>query len=118
MSKQQTAEYRKKYWAEVWYPKNRERHIANNKELNRKRRLQIQALTDKIKLERGCADCGYNADPIALDFDHLANKLFSIARAKAKGLSDARILEEIKKCDVVCSNCHRIRTKSRLVQRT
>jgi hypothetical protein len=48
-----------------------------------------------------------------MDFDHVGeDKLMNIA--KMAGLSWARIEAEIAKCEVVCSNCHRIRTWQRL----
>jgi len=68
----------------------------------------------KIKLERGCADCGLKTDiPEVYDFDHRpgVEKIGDIARLR---LGDMRILiAEIAKCDVVCANCHRIRTVKR-----
>src|SRR5947209_5344172 len=38
---------------------------------------------DQYKLVKGCADCGYNLHPAALDFDHLPGsiKLFSLKEA-------------------------------------
>ena len=66
-----------------------------------------------IKLERGCADCGYRAHPDALEFDHLDRN----TKRDAVGLmllnSRDLILAEIAKCEVVCANCHRIRTATR-----
>ncbi|MFJ6579250.1 hypothetical protein ACIQMY_25225 [Streptomyces sp. NPDC091368] len=68
----------------------------------------------RIKIDRGCADCGYNANPVALDFDHLpgAKKLYRVCTMA--GMSRALIDAEIAKCEVVCANCHRIRTADRL----
>lgn len=80
----------------------------------RTRRTNFRQEIQAIKLERGCADCGYNAHPAALDFDHRKGevKLFTIG---AVGSSQSReaLLAEIAKCDVVCANCHRIRTDGR-----
>lgn len=69
---------------------------------------------DGVKLAAGCADCGYKTAAIALDFDHLPGfkKVGRIA-ALAGSSSLERIKEEIAKCEVVCSNCHRIRTRQR-----
>jgi hypothetical protein len=114
VSKQPTREEKYKYWKEVWYPKNKARHIAYAIEWNNKRREAIRTMLSKLKVERGCVDCGYNADPIALDFDHISdNKLFTISRAQRAGYSDEKIMAEVAKCEVVCSNCHRIRTRDR-----
>jgi hypothetical protein len=66
-----------------------------------------------IKLTSGCVDCGYRAHHVALDFDHLPEfeKLFDISRALWRPRKT--LGAEIAKCEVVCSNCHRIRTYER-----
>jgi hypothetical protein len=68
---------------------------------------------DEYKLSRGCADCGYNAHPAALDFDHLPGtvKVRDIKRGTQLGW--VALQAEVEKCDVVCANCHRIRTVNR-----
>ena len=68
---------------------------------------------DAIKLEAGCMDCGYNSHSCALDFDHRdpTSKLFTISNGSSKHWTF--IQEEIDKCDIVCANCHRVRTKER-----
>ena len=77
-----------------------------------KRYADRRALIDQIKVDRGCADCGYHEHACALDFDHRepSGKLFTIAEGSHWNLD--RLLAEIEKCDVVCANCHRVRTKS------
>jgi|ERR1017187_1021005 hypothetical protein len=67
----------------------------------------------QIKLESGCVDCGYNAYAVALDFDHLPGfvKLFAISGSASRSWD--LVLAEIAKCEVVCSNCHRVRTMKR-----
>ena len=67
-----------------------------------------------IKMAVGCADCGYKEHPVALDFDHRpgTEKLFTVAEGCRKPW--AVVEAEIAKCDVVCANCHRIRTWTRL----
>lgn len=53
-----------------------------------------------------CVTCG-EPDPIVLTFDHRdkETKLFNIGD-KALRMKWEKILEEIEKCDVLCSNCH------------
>lgn len=64
-------------------------------------------------MEKGCMDCGYNAHPAALEFDHVSGtKLFNIGEQVGKR-SREKLWEEIAKCDVVCANCHNIRTAIR-----
>ena len=62
-----------------------------------------------------CADCGLKYPPYVMDFDHLnsAIKVNNISAMAGQGWSLKRIKEEIDKCEVVCSNCHRIRTWNR-----
>lgn len=59
-----------------------------------------------------CMDCGGTFHFVAMDFDHVrGEKLFSLG--VVQGHSVEKIMAEIAKCDVVCSNCHRIRTWKR-----
>ncbi len=56
-----------------------------------------------------CMDCGGSFPPYVMDFDHRRGvKKFNVSLAYAKAWSD--VLVEMKKCDIVCANCHRIRT--------
>ena len=56
---------------------------------------------------KSCIDCGMS-NVVCLDYDHVrGTKYKSVSRMK--GQSQKRILAEIAKCDVRCSNCHRIR---------
>jgi len=65
---------------------------------------------------RPCADCGQTFDPVVMDFDHVrGEKLFTMG-AGVRCKSTEAVLAELAKCDVVCSNCHRLRTKERIVQ--
>lgn len=61
-------------------------------------------------------DCGGSFDPYVMDFDHRdgEEKCFNVSAAIPMGLNIGRVLEEVAKCDVVCSNCHRMRTKRRM----
>lgn len=61
-----------------------------------------------------CADCGNEFPPVAMDFDHLPQyeKSFGIMRGW-RWRDWTLMLAEIAKCEVVCSNCHRIRTAAR-----
>jgi hypothetical protein len=61
-----------------------------------------------------CMDCGCS-DIRVLEFDHRpeSKKKYGIA-SMVTSYSLKTIKEEISKCDIVCANCHRIRTYSRL----
>lgn len=87
-----------------------------NEKPSRGPRPDYSAKAAAIKLERGCTDCGYRGHPDALEFDHLPGvvKVGNVSALIRLGYSWAKIEAEIAKCEVVCANCHRIRTRTRL----
>lgn len=87
-----------------------------DKELIHYNKQQFKKRLSDIKESSGCADCGVN-NPIVLDFDHLKDKKYNISRMIHDGFSWAAIKKEISKCEVVCANCHRIRTHYRLTHK-
>ena len=59
---------------------------------------------------RPCADCKVSYPPYVMDFDHVrGEKEFGIGD-NIINVSWERLIAEVAKCDVVCANCHRIRT--------
>lgn len=80
------------------------------KSKNVKRNLYRRRIQE-VKESTPCADCGFKYPHYIMDFDHLpgSEKLFDIATVALCPSAEA-LEEEIKKCDVVCSNCHRHRT--------
>ncbi len=88
----------------------------------RNRDLELQRVrvrqTGMVELLRDlrrvpCADCGRTFKPHQMDFDHRdpATKLFNVMTGRAMLMSTAKVLAEVAKCDIVCVNCHRIRTR-------
>lgn len=74
-------------------------------------RRRAGALIDAAK-SRPCMDCRRSFSPCCMDFDHVrGTKLFTIGQMRSRALKLIRA--EIAKCDVVCANCHRIRTRNR-----
>lgn len=58
-----------------------------------------------------CMDCGERYPPFVMDLDHVrGDKQDNVSLMAGTGASEAAIMEEIAKCDVVCANCHRERT--------
>jgi len=47
-----------------------------------------------------------------MDFDHLKDGT-PISKGVTNGWGKQRLLAEIEKCELVCANCHRIRTSDR-----
>jgi hypothetical protein len=57
-----------------------------------------------------CVDCG-ESDPKVLEFDHVRGEKTQAVSVLANGnYSLDRVIEEIKRCDVRCANCHRRKT--------
>ena len=84
-----------------------------NKELEHYNKQEYKRKLAEIKEASGCVDCGIG-NHIILDFDHLRDKKYNISRMIHDGFPWAAIKKEIAKCEVVCANCHRIRTHKRL----
>lgn len=61
-----------------------------------------------------CADCLRPYPPYVLEFDHVdpETKRFNVGDASSAPSLEA-LKEEIEKCDLVCSNCHKIREHQR-----
>lgn len=77
------------------------------KEANDRRRIRNRKWMEDIKKELRCEKCKEDRWWV-LDFHHTnpSEKEGGIARfLKSKGR--VKILEEIKKCKILCSNCHR-----------
>lgn len=87
---------------------------AKVRERNGQKRERNRAHVDELK-SQACTDCGGTFPPVAMDFDHIGDdKTAAITKMVHDGLSLARIAAEIEKCELVCANCHRIRTAARL----
>jgi len=88
------------------YYKNKGQYIANN--LKKKERIikYIRSVKDVP-----CTDCGIKYPYYVMEFDHLdpSKKEYGVAKLVSCG-SWTKVKREIAKCEVVCSNCHRIRT--------
>lgn len=65
-----------------------------------------------LKEQTPCADCGLYYPWYVMDFDHVGKKTAEISDLRHRATKE-RILREIAQCQLVCSNCHRIRTHKR-----
>lgn len=94
--------YHKEY-GKSWYEKHKERVMERKKQ----RRREIADWFRKYKSTLYCMDCGIN-HPAVLQFHHRNrdDKSFTIANVVRRADSMKQIMDEIKKCDVLCVNCH------------
>lgn len=101
-------EVRARYFLE-WSRKNKDK-------VRLKKQARYKKLMGIIRLakDRPCAICGKSYPACVMQFDHIpgrGRKLFCVALGTAK--SESRLTEEIAKCDVVCANCHAVKTEER-----
>lgn len=82
------------------------------KELNREAIQRNTAIIKAFK-DRPCADCGQRFPRFVMDCDHREGTTKTLEISKGLLVSEARLRTEMDKCDVVCANCHRIRTHRR-----
>lgn len=93
----------RKYCKEHYY-KNQKKYIEKAKRWRQKERINV---LEYLKLHP-CVDCGI-LDIRVLQFDHLKNKVKSIANLIGR-ISKEKLWEEIAKCEVRCANCHIMKT--------
>lgn len=76
------------------------------------RKRAIRLMTDVAKAVP-CMDCGGRFPACCMDYDHRPDtmKVRNVSKFARSGWRGA--FTEIAKCDVVCANCHRIRTRDR-----
>ena len=100
-----------------WYLKNRtaqlKRVAANNKRYGEETRKLAHE-----KKSQPCADCGVPYPYYVMDFDHREDeeKVDNVSTMCKTKRPIRVVTEEMEKCDVVCSNCHRERTHQRMLK--
>jgi hypothetical protein len=102
-------ELRKREASRRHYLKNREAILARTK----RRRESISETVNKLKEENPCVDCGVKYPYYVMQYDHIStDKLAGVSYLIRYGRPQ-EVLDEIEKCELVCANCHAIRTWSR-----
>lgn len=90
-----------------------QRYNKDNKELKERDRItdRIRTLAYKMKaieiLGGECSKCGYNDCLASLDFHHIDPKTKNPDGLKMNVRSWNKLLKELNKCILLCSNCHR-----------
>ncbi len=88
--------------------------LSTRKKIRHKQRSDFRMFMNELK-SGPCIDCGKLFAPECMDFDHLDGyKRECIEFNELRGAAKSKILAEIAKCELVCSNCHRIRTHLRI----
>ena len=99
--------YSLKAWA-----REKQRHCDRHTKI----RKWITLRVDRFKLFKGCSHCGYKDNPVALQFHHVdpSTKVENVSTIRRSSWSQwKKIKAEIRKCIVLCANCHSIETQER-----
>lgn len=85
--------------------------VHYQRELRRDRKKKL------VELKGGrCVDCGFAGHIVAFQFDHLDPSTKVSEVATLIRISWEKALAEVAKCDLVCANCHAVRTFARRPQ--
>lgn len=97
-----------------YYHKNHDRQLRLAILRRNKSREEMLIYMEGVK-NKPCMDCRNKFPACAMDFDHRNGdeKENNISSMSNGGWSKLKIDKEIEKCDLVCANCHRIRTFNR-----
>ena len=102
-NKDKMREYRKN-----WYERNKESEQDKAKIRQKKIREDFNKWYYEYKSTLSCIQCGFS-HPAAIDFHHRDKMDKEFNPSKMRDYTNKkRFLKEIEKCDVLCSNCHRI----------
>lgn len=92
-----------------WYEANKDLQMERNKI----RRQKVKDSFHEYKSSNPCTDCGNFFISCVMEFDHIDdNKEHNIARLVNLG-QKGKAWNEIEKCELVCANCHRVRSHNR-----
>jgi hypothetical protein len=90
----------------------RRTHLTLALQLDRASKRRVKEFINSLK-DKPCADCGNSYPHYVMHFDHLPQyeKKFNISNPRTTRKD--KILAEIAKCELVCANCHAVRTYGR-----
>jgi L-lysine 2,3-aminomutase len=90
------------------------RHKAERMADSKRQKKTLKDVISAYKESKPCKDCADFFPACAMDFDHItSDKVDNIATLVSRYAKKA-LWKEIVKCELVCANCHRIRTQKRL----
>lgn len=90
------------------YQKNKASYAASRDRSAKRMRQWFEALKDGP-----CTDCSGRFPAVCMQWDHLPGTTKVAEVGRLARLGRQAVLDEIKKCELVCANCHAIRTSDR-----
>lgn len=101
-----------KLYKRYYYQKNKEYIVSKSVKRTAKIRKETRLWLNDLK-NAPCKDCGKKYPPYIMDFYHIEQKENDINFYIRYGCSKSKLINEIKKCEIICANCHRERTYKR-----
>lgn len=94
------------------YKNNLKYYISKALKRNRFVKERAYSYLGPYLLNHPCVDCG-EVDILVLEFDHRDRKVKegAISHIIQKGATLEKLINEVQKCDIRCSNCHRRKTE-------
>ncbi len=91
--------------------------MKSDKTTDRKHKAHLIKYIQELKSSTPCLDCKISYPYYMMDFDHVRGTKHANVAELINTLSKKKIDLEIAKCEIVCSNCHRIRTHHRKIKK-
>lgn len=92
----------------------KDRIYRNGRHPSTYKKKPLEEWINNIKETTPCTDCNKYFPPECMDFDHITvDKKYNIPKLYGSVKNKEKLKEEMKKCEIVCSNCHRSRTVDR-----
>jgi hypothetical protein len=87
--------------------------MKSEKTTDRTHKAYLVKYIQELKSSTPCMDCKESFPYYVMDFDHVRGRKHKNVMELIPTLSKKIIDLEIAKCEIVCSNCHRVRTHER-----
>lgn len=107
------AKAKQREYARDHYLKNINEIKARTANRNKRIRKVNRDYIVNIKESTPCMDCNKKYPSYVMHFDHIYEKNGAIANLSRSSVSLKRLQQEIDQCEIVCANCHAIRTFER-----
>lgn len=101
-----TDEEARKEYARQHYLDNKAAYAERRKRARREREQHVFDL----KAAGSCVDCGQQYHPCQMQYDHIGTDKIASVSDLIRNATLAKVVAEIAKCELVCANCHSMRT--------
>lgn len=94
-------------------------YVAHKTKYGESSKAARQRRKDKMSVlkSKPCTDCGISYPPYVMQWDHINDDKVAGVAVLMLTASWQTVLDEVAKCELVCANCHCIRTNTRIDSR-